>query len=128
MKRILVVDDSRVTRELMKVYLMARDVTFMEASDGAEALAKAKGEPPDLVLADMRMPRLDGIALCAALRSDLRTRAVPVLILTSSTDPDMQRRAEAAGAREVLHKPIQPQPLLAAVKRHMAASGAAASR
>lgn len=89
MKRILVVDDSRVTRELMKVYLMARDVTFMEASDGAEALAKAKGEPPDLVLADMRMPRLDGIALCAALRSDLRTRAVPVLILTSSTDPDM---------------------------------------
>jgi two-component system chemotaxis response regulator CheY len=119
MKRILLVDDSRVTRELMKVYLIARDVELLEAADGAEALAKVKADPPDLVLADLRMPRLDGVGLCEALSADLRTRGVPVVILTSDRDADTIRRARAAGAREVLQKPIQPQPLLAAINRHL---------
>ncbi|BDG01089.1 response regulator [Anaeromyxobacter oryzae] len=124
MKRILLVDDSRVTRELMKVYLIARDVTLLEAADGAEALAKAKADPPDLILADLRMPRLDGVALCEALRADLRTRGVPVVILTSDRDAETVLRARAAGAREVLQKPIQPQPLLDAINRHLAPDAA----
>jgi CheY-like chemotaxis protein len=119
MKRILLVDDSRVTRELMKVYLIARDVELLEAADGAEALAKVKADPPDLVLADLRMPGLDGVGLCKALSADLRTRNVPVVILTSDRDADTIRRARAAGAREVLQKPIQPQPLHAAINRHL---------
>ncbi len=119
MRRILLVDDSRVTRELMKVYLIARDVTLLEASDGAEALERAKADPPDLILADFRMPGLDGAALCEALRGDLRTRRVPVVILTSDRDAETILRARAAGAREVLQKPIQPQPLLDAINRHL---------
>jgi CheY-like chemotaxis protein len=119
MTRILLVDDSRVTRELMKVYLIARNVTLLEAADGAEALAKVRADPPDLILADLRMPGLDGVALCEALRADLRTRNVPVVILTSDRDADTLGRALAAGAREVLQKPIQPQPLLAAIHRHL---------
>jgi two-component system, chemotaxis family, chemotaxis protein CheY len=124
MKRILLVDDSRVTREVMKVYLIARDVTLLEAADGAEALAKVKADPPDLVLADLRMPQLDGVGLCEALQADPRTRGVPVLILTSERDADSARRARAAGAREVLQKPIQPQPLLDAIHRHLARDAA----
>ena len=120
MKRILVVDDSRVAREIMKVYLIARDVELLEAADGAEALAKVKADRPDLVLADLRMPRLDGVALCEALAADVRTRDVPVVILTSDREAETVRRARAAGAREVLQKPIQPQPLLAAINRHLA--------
>lgn len=124
MRRILLVDDSRVTREVMKVYLIARDVTLLEAADGAEALAKVKADPPDLVLADLRMPQLDGVGLCEALQADPRTRGVPVLILTSERDVDSARRARAAGAREVLQKPIQPQPLLDAIHRHLAPDAA----
>lgn len=124
MKRILLVDDSRVTRELMKVYLIARDVTLLEAADGAEALAKVKADPPDLVLADLRMPQLDGVGLCEALRADPRTRDVPVLILTSERDTESALRARSAGAREVLRKPIQPQPLLEAINRHLATDAA----
>jgi CheY-like chemotaxis protein len=120
MKRILLVDDSRVTRELMKVYLIARDVTLLEAADGQQALEMARADPPDLVLADMRMPRLDGRQLCEAMRADPRTQRVPVLILTSNRDPETSRQARAAGAREVLAKPIQPQPLLEAIHRHLA--------
>ncbi|HET6410728.1 MAG TPA: response regulator [Anaeromyxobacter sp.] len=119
MKRILLVDDSRVTRELMKVYLIARDVELLEAADGAEALRIIRASPPDLVLADLRMPRLDGFGLCEALTADPALRQVPVLILTSSRDREAERRLLAAGARQVLLKPIQPQPLHEAIHRHL---------
>jgi CheY-like chemotaxis protein len=118
-KRILLVDDSRVTRELMKVYLIARDVTLLEAADGEEALGVVRRDPPDLVIADMRMPRLDGAGLCEALRADPATSHVPVVILTSNKDLETRRKARTAGAREVLQKPIQPQALLEAVARHL---------
>jgi len=120
MKRILVVDDSRVTRELMKVYLIAKDVTLLEAADGQEALEKVRAEPPDLVIADMRMPRLDGSGLCEAMAKDPKTSHVPVVILTSNGDADTRRRARVAGARDVLKKPIQPRALLEVVNRHLA--------
>ncbi len=119
MKRILLVDDSRVTRELIKVYLIARDVELQEAADGAEALRMIRMSPPDLVLADLRMPRLDGYGLCEALQADARLRKVPVLILTSSRDAEAEARLRRAGARAVLQKPIQPQPLQDAIHRHL---------
>jgi len=117
MKRILLVDDSRVTRELMKVYLIARDVELTEAEDGAQALAAIGRSPPDLVLADLRMPRLDGFGLCAALRSDPALARIPIVILTSNRDAEVEQRLLAAGARQVLQKPIQPQPLQEALSR-----------
>ncbi len=119
MTRILIVDDSRVTRELIKVYLIARDVLLQEAADGAEALRMIRLEPPDLVLADLRMPRLDGFGLCEALQADPRLRKVPVLILTSNRDAGVERRLMGAGALQVLQKPIQPQPLQDAIHRHL---------
>jgi len=125
MKRILLVDDSRVTRELMKVYLIARDVELLEAADGAAALRIIRASPPDLVLADLRMPRLDGFGLCEALTADPALRQVPVLILTSSRDREAERRLLAAGARQVLLKPIQPQPLHEAIHRHLLAQAVA---
>ncbi len=130
MKRILVVDDSRVAREVIKVYLVAKDVTLVDAVDGADALEKARAAPPDLVIADMRRPRLDGAALCEALARDPATRSVPVVILTANVDAETGRRARAAGAREVLHKPIQPHALIEAVNRHVraASSGPAPAR
>jgi len=120
MKRILLVDDSRVTRELIKVYLIAKDVELLEAPDGAEALRMIQASPPDLVLADLRMPRLDGFGLCAALSADPKLRKLPVLILTSNRDAEAEVRLRAAGARQVLQKPIQPQPLQDAIQRHLA--------
>lgn len=119
MKHILVVDDSRVTREIMKVYLIARDVTVAEAADGLEALERVRARAPDLVIADLRMPRLDGAGLCEAMAKDPALAHVPVVILTSSHDAESRVRAFAAGAREVLEKPIQPGALLAAVSRNV---------
>ena len=116
-RTILLVDDSRVTRELIKVYLIAKDVRLIEAVDGQDALVRIRMDRPDLVLADLRMPRLDGVGLCEAMRSSAITSSIPVVILTSNKDAESIQRCLAAGAREVLNKPIQPQPLIAAVKR-----------
>jgi len=121
-RTILVVDDSRVTRELIKVYLIARDVALQEAADGAEALDKIRAAPPDLVLADNRMPILDGVGLCTAIRADPRLAELPVVILTSNADPATARALRKAGAREVLQKPVQPNVLLEAVNRQLAAT------
>lgn len=122
MRTILLVDDSRVTRELVKVFLIAKDVTLVEASDGAEALEKIRAAPPDLVVADNRMPVLDGAGLCEALGADPRLRGVPVVILTSAADGETARRLRRAGAVEVLKKPVQPQTLQDAVARALAAA------
>ncbi len=70
MTTILIVEDSSTMRELIKVYLIARDVKLMEAADGREALAKVRKERPDLVIADLRMPHLDGEGFCRAMIAD----------------------------------------------------------
>ena len=126
MKRILIVEDSRVTREITKVYLIAKDVEVLEAVDGQEALEKIRASPPDLVLADLLMPRLDGAGLCAALAHDPDTRDLPVVILTASRDPAAIGRAVASGARVVLHKPIQPHELLDIMRPYLAPCATAA--
>lgn len=123
LRRILIVDDSRVARELLKVYLIARDVELLEAADGFEAMDVIRSRRPDVVLADVRMPRLDGIGLCAALQADPGLAGTPVLILTAGCDGPTELRLREAGAREVLRKPIQPEPLRAALARHLPLRG-----
>jgi CheY-like chemotaxis protein len=119
MSTILLVDDSRVSREVLKVFLIGRNVTVIEAVDGFEAMKTIHERHPDLVVADLRMPRLDGFGLCEAIRADARTAGTAVLILTASADPETVTRLRRLGAREVLHKPIQPKALLEAVDRHL---------
>jgi CheY-like chemotaxis protein len=118
MKTILLVDDSRVTRELIKVFLIGKDIRLLEAADGAAAFDLARLEQPDLLVCDLRMPRLDGPDLCKLMQSDPQLRNTPVIILTSNRDEESLRRCHEAGAREVLLKPVTPQVLHEAVSRH----------
>ena len=127
MRSILLVDDSRVVREVLKVYLIRSDVRLIEASDGVEALALLQREPPDVVVADLRMPRLDGAGLCLALRSQPQLRGLPVIILTSNLTPETEAGCREAGAAEVLAKPVQPQHLLEAIDRVLSPSTAGAA-
>jgi len=117
-KTILLVNESRVTLELIKVFLVDKNVRVLDVQDGVEALAVAKVEQPDLILCDQRLPRLDGPGLCRALRADLKLRHIPVIILTSDRDGGAQRLCREAGARDVLQKPIGPRALQDAVRLH----------
>lgn len=119
MNTILLVDDSRVSREVLKVFLIGKNLTVLEAVDGVAAMRVIHEHHPDLVIADLRMPKLDGCGLLEAVRADARTRSTPVVILTGTTDAQTAERCRAAGALEVLSKPIQPRALLEAVARHL---------
>ena len=118
MKTILLVDDSRVTRELIKVFLIGKDIRLLEAPDGLVALEVARRERPDLVVCDLRMPHLDGPGLCHRMQAEAGLQDIPVVILTSDKDEASRRRCQEAGAREVLLKPVSPHALQDAVARH----------
>ena len=116
---ILLVDDSRVSREVVKVFLIGRDFHIIEASDGRKALSMMHEQHPDLVIADMEMPEMNGAELCEAIHADPRLRKTPVLVLSGTATPEQKHRCRVAGALEVLAKPIQPAALQAAVDRHL---------
>lgn len=105
---VLVADDDPDLRAYIRSSLRAA-ARVAEAADGAEALALARRETPDLVIADVRMPGLDGHALCAALHADAATAAVPVL-LVSGEPPGTRACAEG-----FLAKPFNAAGLRAAV-------------
>ena len=105
--RILIVDDSRAMRLIIKRVLgqsSLRNATFVEAANGAEALADIVATPPDLVLADWNMPEMTGIELLLALRD--AGIDVPFGFVTSEASADIRETAIAAGARFLIAKPF----------------------
>jgi two-component system chemotaxis response regulator CheY len=116
-RTVLVVDDSPTIRGFARLLLKSLDVQVIEAEDGEKALAAARDASPALVLADVNMPVMDGLALTRELRKDKALKAVPVLLLTGEKSDDVQRKGRAAGANEFLTKPLQAAELQAAVRR-----------
>jgi CheY-like chemotaxis protein len=114
--RILVVDDDRLLRQMVRDLLEAANFAVAEAVDGADGLAQAAAYHPDLILLDLMMPGLDGYTVCRSLQADPATRAIPVIFLTISADPSLNRHAYAAGAVACLTKPFRREGLLAVIQ------------
>src|SRR3989442_12486846 len=104
--KVIVVDDVASNRELRQVRLDDLGSEVREARDGIEALEAVAAEEPDLILLDIAMPRLGGIAVCEHLKAHPIRRLIPVGILTASNDPGTNLRGIAAGPREYLRKPF----------------------
>jgi putative two-component system response regulator len=109
---VLVVDDLQANRELLFARLEALDYDVREAKDGVEALEAIEANEPDLILLDVDMPRLDGIAVCQKLKSHPTRRLIPIIILTASHDPAQRLRGLEAGADDYLSKPFDANELL----------------
>lgn len=118
-KKILVVDDEPHIVELVKVSLESEAFDVYQASDGEEGLKLANQNLPDLILLDLAMPKLDGYAVCSALKTEERTKAIPVLILTSKDHPVDKEKGRECGADAYLTKPFSPLKLLAVVKENV---------
>jgi len=116
-KTILHVEDDSSQRELLRLLLRdERDWKVISCIDGEDALEKIHQEPPDLVITDIKMPRLDGLTLCQRLRENPITSTVPVLVLTQYSDPETVIRALAAGADNFLEKPFDSALLLTRIQ------------
>ena len=117
--RILVVDDEPDFRHLISMFLQrsGMPVDVETATNGPEALAAALTDPPDLVVLDVMMPETNGFDVCQRLRADPRTRAMPVLMLTSLDESVDRTRGFLAGVDDYLAKPFDRGELLARVRR-----------
>ncbi|RDG38497.1 response regulator [Streptomyces corynorhini] len=114
--RVLVVDDNRVIRQLIRVNLELEGFEVVTAADGAECLDVVHDVRPDAITLDMVMPRLDGVRTAARLRADPRTRLVPLAIISACTQYEMEAGL-AAGADAFLAKPFEPSELVRLVRR-----------
>jgi CheY-like chemotaxis protein len=106
MPKVMVVDDELLLRSMLKDALEEAGYTVVLAENGQAALARAKAEPPDCILLDIMMPGLDGYETCTALKADPELAAIPVLLVSATTDLRVIDRAEKVGATTVLPKPV----------------------
>jgi diguanylate cyclase (GGDEF)-like protein len=115
---VLVVDDSRTLCRLLGNLLCPR-YRVLTAENGADGITLAMNCSPDLILLDIMMPDLDGLAVCRRLKSDSRTREIPVLFLTALGGEADEMRALEAGGIDFILKPISPPVLAARVRNQL---------
>lgn len=116
-QRVLVVDDDAVTRKLSRTLLEAQQFEVHEAVDGEEALRRLREDGAvHLVMLDLNMPKVDGRAVLAEVRSDERFADLPVIILTGSEGPETESELMDRGADDYIRKPIDPPRFVARVK------------
>jgi diguanylate cyclase (GGDEF)-like protein len=112
---ILIVDDSRTIRQILRRVLVGAGYRVTEAADGSQGLAAIRESRPDLVLLDVDMPVLDGLATMRAMRADQELSTIPVLFLTARTSGNEVAEGLELGAQDYLRKPCEPSELLARV-------------
>ncbi len=114
--RLLVVDDDHDAREALSM-MLGDDYDVLLAANGREALESAASERPDLVLMDLYMPRMDGLAALEAMRAEPTTEAVPVILISARGDELTRSRSLDLGAVDFLQKPFSPRELKARIER-----------
>ena len=115
-KTILYVEDNEYNRKIVRQLLAKTSYRLLEAVDGEAGVATALAAPPDLILMDIQLPKISGLDATRQLRSDPRTAAVPVIVVTSFALSGDEHKAKAAGATAYLAKPYSPRELLAKIR------------
>jgi DNA-binding response OmpR family regulator len=119
---VLVVDDDPVILRLLQVNFELEGISVATAVDGDEGLEMVQSDPPDLVISDIMMPKVNGLELLAALRSSPETAAMPVILLSAKAQvADVQRGLEL-GADDYVTKPFDPLELIDRVYKVLAKS------
>ena len=116
MSTVLLVEDDPDIRHLVSYKLTKGGFDVIEAADGFAGLQAARQSPPDLVILDVRMPRMSGLEVCRELRAAPGTATVPIIMLTARARPQDLEQAYAAGATEYVVKPFSPRVLLERVE------------
>ena len=118
-KKILVVDDLENNREVLVKYLAPLGFTIIEANSGTEAIAKTQQHQPDLVILDLVMPEIDGLAVTRTLRKTESWQNLPIIIVSASTLPSDESLCYQAGANAFLAKPLKFELLLGLLEQYL---------
>ena len=116
---ILVVDDEPRIRELTQMILEDKGYRVITAENGLEAIQKTEKETPDLVLLDVILPGISGVEVCRVLKSQPKTRSIPLVMFTVLGRDVDQRLAEESGCDGYFLKPFTPEDLLVEVKKYL---------
>ena len=111
-KTVLVVDDEKMTRDLLRLMLKGTGFTILEAEDGFIALEQVAAYSPDIMILDVMMPGMDGLAVCRKLRAEPETADLPIIMLSAKTTPTAIQDGIEAGANKYLTKPVGFKELL----------------
>jgi DNA-binding response OmpR family regulator len=116
-RKILVVDDDRGMRLLLRVALERKGFQVTEAPDGQAAVDQVLALPPDLILMDVMMPQMDGLTACRVIRNTERAAHIPIIMLSALTSDEDKQKGLDAGAILYLTKPVSPLTLVETVNQ-----------
>jgi two-component system chemotaxis response regulator CheY len=116
-KTILIVDDSASVRQVVGIALRGAGYDVIEGSDGADALRRIEGRKVHLMISDVNMPVMDGIAFVKAVKQSPAHRFTPIVMLTTESQEAKKREGQAAGAKAWIVKPFRPEQLLGVVQK-----------
>jgi sigma-B regulation protein RsbU (phosphoserine phosphatase) len=117
---VLIVDDTPANLRLLSKMLAEQGYQVRPVPDGPLALAATRAEPPDLILLDIRMPGMSGYQVCEHLKTDARTRDIPVIFISALDATQDKVKAFTAGGMDYITKPFQVEEVLARVETHLA--------
>ena len=120
MARILIIEDNAANLTLAAFLLRSAGHSVLSATDAESGLTLAREEQPDLVLMDIQLPGMDGLAATALLKRDVATRAMPVIALTALAMKGDEERIRAAGCDGYIAKPMRYREFLATIAAHLA--------
>ena len=117
---ILIVDDSASVRQVVSIALKGAGYDVIAGVDGKDALTKLNGQRIHLIISDVNMPNMDGITFVAEARKLPAYKFTPIIMLTTESQEEKKRQAQAAGAKAWVTKPFQPEQMLSAVAKLIA--------
>jgi DNA-binding response OmpR family regulator len=111
-KKILVVEDDALIRELVKMNLESAGFTIVLAMDGFQGLEMARTENPDLIVLDIMLPKMDGFKVCRILKFDDKYKHIPIIMLTARMQEVDKETGFKTGADVYMTKPFEPEELI----------------
>jgi two-component system, cell cycle response regulator DivK len=119
MKRILLVEDTEDNREIVRDLVDSVGYELIEAHDGAQGLAMATAEQPDLILMDIQLPVMDGYEATRRIKANPELRHIPIIAVTSYALSGDEEKTREAGCDGYIAKPFSPRQLLAKINEHL---------
>lgn len=116
-KTVLIVDDSASLRQVVGIALRNAGYDVLEGSDGRDAMGKLNGQKIHLIISDLNMPNMDGIALIKEIKGNASYKFTPIIMLTTESADQRKEEGRAAGAKAWIVKPFKPEQLLVAVSK-----------